>query len=102
MKAVSGNPDYKHVSTSFVERQNWTVRTNMRRYTWLSNGFSRKLENHAAAVALNYFANNVIKIHRTLRMSPAMAAGITDRLWSVEDLLALWEAYERRRKERAA
>src|SRR6266446_1958683 len=101
MKAVSGNPDFKHVSTSFVERQNWSVRTSMRRYTRLSNGFSRKLENHAAATALNYFAYNFIKIHRTLRMSPAMAAGITDRLWDVTDLVALWESYERR-TERAA
>jgi hypothetical protein len=87
---------------SFVERQNWTVRTTMRRYTRLSNGFSRKMENHAAATALNYFAYNFIKIHRTLRTSPAMAAGVTDRLWSVEDLVALWEAYEQRRAERAA
>jgi hypothetical protein len=82
--------------------QNWTVRGTMRRYTRLSNGFSRKLENHAAATALNYFAYNFIKIHRTLRTSPAMAAGVTDRLWSVEDLVALWEAYEQRRAERAA
>jgi len=102
MKAVSGNPDFKHVSTSFVERQNWTVRTSIRRYTRLSNGFSRKLENHAAAVALNYFVYNFIKIHRTLRMSPAMAAGVTDRLWDVNDLVALWEAYEERRAERVA
>ena len=58
--------------------------------------FSRKLENHAAAVALNYFAYNFIKIHRTLRMTPAMAAGVTDRLWDVADLLALWEQYQRR------
>ena len=101
MKPVSGNPDPKHVSTRFVERQNWTVRTTMRRYTRLSNGFSRKLENHAAATALNYFAYNFIKIHRTLRMSPAMAAGVTDRLWDVADLVALWKAYERR-AERAA
>jgi hypothetical protein len=101
MKPVSGNPDPKHVSTSFVERQNWTVRTTMRRYTRLSNGFSRKLENHAAATALNYFAYNFIKIHRTLRMTPAMAAGVTDRLWDVSDLVALWEQYERR-AERAA
>ena len=100
-KDVSGNPDPKHVSTSFVQRQNWSVRTSMRRYTRLSNGFSRKLENHAAATALNYFAYNFIKIHRTLRMSPAMAAGITDRLWDVTDLVALWESYERR-AERAA
>ena len=74
----------------------------MRRYTRLSNGFSRKLENHAAAVALNYFAYNFIKIHRTLRVSPAMAAGVETRLWSVEDLVILWEAYEQRRAERAA
>jgi hypothetical protein len=74
-----------------VKRQNWTVRTNMRRYTRLSNVFSRKLENHAAAVALDYFAHNLIKIHRTLRTSPAMAAGVADRLWDVADLAALWE-----------
>jgi hypothetical protein len=73
----------------------------MRRYTRLSNGFSRKMENHAAATALNYFAYNFIKIHRTLRMSPAMAAGVTDRLWEVSDLVTLGEAYERR-AERAA
>lgn len=102
MKEVSGRPDPKHVSTSFVERQNWTVRTNLRRYTRLSNGFSRKLENHAAAVALNYFSYNFIRIHRTLRISPAMAAGVETRLWSVEDLVGLWEAYELRRAERAA
>lgn len=84
IKEINGGPDPKRVSTSYVERQNWTVRTNMRRYTRLSNGFSRKLANHAATVALNYFAYNFIKIHRTLRISPAMAAGVTDRLWSVE------------------
>ncbi len=87
--------------TSFVERQNWTVRTTMPRYTRLSNSFSRKLANHAAATALNYFAYNFIKIHRTLRISPAMAARVTDRLWSVEDLVALGESYEQRRVERA-
>lgn len=90
MAAISGNPNPKHISTSFVERQNWSVRTAMRRYTRLSNGFSRKIENHAAAVALNYFAYNFIKIHRTLRISPAMAAGVTDHLWSVADLVDLW------------
>ncbi len=100
VRHVNGNPDPKHISTSFVERQNWTVRTKMRRYTRLSNGFSRKLQNHAAATALNYFAYNFIQIHRTLRTSPAMAAGVTDRLWDVNDLVALWESYETR--ERAA
>ena len=98
---IIGDPDPKHISTSFAERQNWTVRTNMRRYTRLSNGFSRKLENHAAAVALNYFAYNFIKIHRTLRISPAMAAGVTERLWDVPDLVAVWES-EERRYQRAA
>jgi len=94
-------PGPKHVSTSFVVRQNWTARTTMRRYTRLSNGFSRKLENHAAATALNYFAYNFIKIHRRLRMRPAMAAAVTNRLWDVNDLVALWGSYERR-AERAA
>lgn len=84
-----------------LNAKNWTVRTSMRRYTRLSNEFSRKLENHAAATALNYFAYNFIKIHRTLRMTPAMAAGVTDRLWDVSDLVALWEQCERR-AERAA
>jgi len=101
MKTVIGDPDPKHVSTSYVEGQNWTIRTNLRRYTRLSNGFSRKAKNYEAAVALNYFAYNFIKIHRTLRTSPAMAAGVTDRLWDVSGLVALWESYERE-AERAA
>jgi hypothetical protein len=78
-----------------------SINATLRRFTRLTNGFSRKLENHAAATALNYFAYNFIKIHRTLRMSPAMAAGVTDRLWDVNDLVALWEAYEQRRAEKA-
>jgi hypothetical protein len=88
-KVIVGRPEPEHVSTSFVERHNWTVRTSMRRYTRLSNGFSRKLENHAAAVALNYFVYNFVTIHRTLRMTPAMAAGVTTRLYDVSDLVAL-------------
>ncbi len=102
MKEVSGRPDPKHISTSFVDRQNWSVPTSIRRYTRLRNGFSRKMENHAAATALNYFAYNFVKIHNTLRMAPTMAAGVTDRLWNVEDLVALWETYEQQRAERAA
>ena len=100
-QVITSDPNRKHISTSYVERQNWTVRTNIRRYTRLSNGFSRKITNHFAAVALNYFAYNFIKIHSTLRVSPAMAAGVTDRLWSVDGLVALWES-EERRAERAA
>ncbi len=100
-KIISGNPDPDHISTSYAERQNWTARTNMRRYTRLSNGLSRKFENHAAAVALYYFAYNFVRIHRTLRMTPAMAAGVTDRLFEVSDLVGLLEA-EEREGERAA
>jgi hypothetical protein len=92
---VIGKPDANHISTSFVERQNWSVRTAMRRYTRLSNGFSRKIENHAAAIGLNYFVYNFIKIHRTLRVTPAMAAGVTDRLWDAGELVGLLEAEER-------
>ncbi len=88
-EVIKGTPNPKHISTSYVERQNWTVRTNMRRYTRLSNGFSRKLENHEAAVALNYFVDNFIRIHRTLRVTPAMAAGVTSKLWEVSDLVDL-------------
>lgn len=93
-EVIKGSPDKKHISTSFVERQNWTVRTNMRRYTRLSNGFSRKIENHAAAVSLQYFVYNFVRIHRTTRVTPAMAAGVTDRLWEVSDIVALLEAAE--------
>jgi IS1 family transposase len=102
MKPMLGTPDPEHASTSFVERQNWSLRTSVRRMTRLSNGFSRKASNHGAAIALNYFAYNFIKIHRTLRTSPAMAAGVTERLWDVEDLVALWESYERRSEREAA
>jgi hypothetical protein len=72
-----------------VERQNWTVRTTMCRYTRLSNGFSRKIENHMAAVALNYFAYNFCKIHTSLRMTPAMAAGVMTHLMDMSDLVAM-------------
>lgn len=66
-----------------------------RRYTRLTNAFSKKVDNHAAAIALNYFSYNFIKINRTLRVTPAMAAGVTDRLWDVADLVAAWEEDER-------
>jgi IS1 family transposase len=89
-----GDPDPAHVSTSFVERHNLSVRMTNRRYTRLTNAFSKKIENHSAAVALGYFAYNFIKIHRTLRCTPAMAAGVTTRLWEVSDLVALLEAEE--------
>jgi len=94
LEVIKGTPDPKHISTSYVERLNWSTRTSMRRYTRLSNGFSRKLENHEAAVALNYFAYNFIKIHRTLRVTPAMAAGVVDRLFDVADIVRLLEESE--------
>lgn len=85
---VEGNPDITHVSTSYVERQNLTMRMSMRRFTRLTNAFSKKLENHIHALALYFVFYNFTRIHKTLRMSPAMAAGVTDRLWSLEDVIA--------------
>jgi IS1 family transposase len=99
---ISGDPDPKHISTSYIERQNLSVRMTNRRFTRLTNAFSKKIENHIAAIAIGYFAYNFIKIHRTLRCTPAMAAGVTDRLWEVSDLVAAWEAAERRAERRAA
>lgn len=89
---VQGNPDMAHASTSYVERQNLTMRMHMRRFTRLTNGFSKKLENHANAIALHFAYYNFVRIHQTLRMSPAMAAGVTDRLWEMADLVAIVEA----------
>ena len=91
---VEGNPDKKHVSTSFVERNNLTMRMHMRRFTRLTNAFSKKMDNHGYAVALHMMYYNFIKIHGKLRCSPAMAAGVADRLWEVSDIVALLEAKE--------
>ena len=85
---VEGNPDIKHVSTSHVERQNLTMRMSMRRFTRLTNAFSKKLDNHIYALALYFTFYNFIRIHKSLKVTPAMAAGITDRLWGFEDVLA--------------
>jgi IS1 family transposase len=89
MKVVSGDPDPKHVSTSFVERQNLTMRMHMRRFTRLTNGFSKKVENHAHSVALHYMFYNYCRIHQTLKITPAMEAGLTDHVWSLEEVCAL-------------
>ena len=91
---VEGRPDPAHVSTSYVERQNLTVRMHVRRFTRLTNAFSKKVENHAYAVALHCVFYNFVRIHRTLRVTPAMAAGLTDRLWTVADIVGLLEAEE--------
>lgn len=84
-----GNPDPKHISTSFVERQNLTMRMHMRRFTRLTNAFSKKIEHHVASLAIHYMWYNFCRIHQTLRVTPAMAAGVTDRLWSVGDIVTL-------------
>jgi len=91
---VEGNPDPKHISTSFAERQNLTMRMHMRRFTRLTNGFSKKVEAHANAVALHFMYYNFVRIHASLRMTPAMAAGVTDKLWEIGDIVALIEAKE--------
>jgi len=84
-----GNPDEKHISTSYIERQNLMMRMGMRRFTRLTNAFSKKLENHIAAIAIHCMYYNFVRIHQTLRVTPAMAAGVTNRLWSIEDMIAL-------------
>jgi IS1 family transposase len=89
MKTVSGNPDPAHVSTSFVERQNLTMRMGMRRFTRLTNAFSKKAENHAAMVAIHFMYYNFGRIHKTLRITPAMAAGLADHVWSLEEIVLL-------------
>jgi IS1 family transposase len=89
MKTVIGNPDPKHVNTSFVERQNLTMRMGMRRFTRLTNGFSKKLENHAHMVALHFLFYNFGRIHKTLRVTPAMEAGLANHVWSFEEIASL-------------
>jgi len=93
-RRVEGDPDPRHVSTSYVERQNLTMRMHMRRFTRLTNGFSKKVEHHANAVALHFAYYNFVRVHKTLRMTPAMAAGVTDRLWEMSDLVGVLEAHE--------
>ena len=87
--AITGNPESKHISTSYVERQNLTMRMSMRRFTRLTNAFSKKIENHAAAVSLYFMYYNFVRIHQTLRTTPAMAAGVTTKLWEISDIVKL-------------
>lgn len=86
---VMGEPDTRHISTSYVERQNLTMRMQMRRFTRLTNAFSKKIENHIHSVALFYMHYNFGRIHQTIRVTPAMEAGISDHLWSIEDIVHL-------------
>ena len=92
---ITGNPRLKNISTSYVERQNLTMRMNMRRFTRLTNAFSKKVENHGHAIALHFMYYNFVRIHKTLRVTPAMAAGITTKLWEIEDLARLVETQEK-------
>lgn len=89
---IEGSPDPAHVSTSHVERANLTMRMANRRFTRLTNAFSKKFEDHVHMVAIYTVWYNFIKMHKTLRMTPAMAAGVTDKLWSMDDLVAMMDA----------
>jgi IS1 family transposase len=91
---VSGDPDVKHVSTSYAERNNLNIRMHSRRMTRLTNAFSKKMENHAHAMALHFLYYNFVRIHKTLKVTPAMAAGVTDRLWDVADMVGVLESWE--------
>jgi IS1 family transposase len=97
-REVTGEPDPKHISTSYAERQNLTMRMHMRRFTRLTNAFSKKVENHACAVALHSMYYNFVRLHQTLKVTPAMAAGVTDRLWEMGDVVDMLDAFEAKRK----
>ncbi|MGA7343496.1 MAG: IS1 family transposase [Terracidiphilus sp.] len=99
MKTVIESPDYEHVTTSYVERQNLAMRMQMRRFTRLTNGFSKKIEDHGHAVALHFMYYNLVRAHMTLRVTPAMEAGIAHHVWSMEELVSLLDT---KAKEKAA
>ncbi len=88
-KIIDGNPDPDHISTSYIERVNLTMRMGMRRFTRLTNGFSKKIENHSAAVAIHMMHYNFARIHKTLRVTPAIAAGVSDHVWELEEIANL-------------
>ena len=94
---ITGKPDRKGISTSMVERQNLTMRMSMRRFTRRTNAFSKKFENFEHAVALHFMYYNFCRIHQTLRVTPAMEAGVTDKLWNIEDIVKLVEEREHTR-----
>jgi IS1 family transposase len=95
VERVMGDPTPRHISTSYIERQNLTMRMSMRRFTRLTNGFSKKVENHAAAVALHYMHYNFARVHQTIRVTPAMQAGVSDHVWSIAEIVGLLEGAER-------
>jgi len=95
---VTGNPDPKHISTSYAERANLSMRMGMRRFTRLTNAFSKKVENHVYALSIYFMHYNFVRVHQTLRVSPAMAAGVSSKLWSMEDVVAVVDQWEMERK----
>lgn len=97
---ISGRPEPEDISTSFVERQNLTMRMRMRRFTRLTNAFSKNLENHCHAIALHFFHYNFIRSHQTLRMPPALKAHVTDHVWSLEELVELIDRHEAEENQR--
>jgi len=102
VQPVYGNPDPEHISTSYVERQNLTIRMGNRRFTRLTNAFSKKVENHTHQLAIHFFHYNYVRIHQTLRCSPAMEAKVTERLWSIEDMVGLLATEESGATDRVA
>jgi len=101
-KPITGRPDPAHISTSHAERQNLTMRMHMRRFTRLTNAFTKKAENHAHAVALHFMHYNFVRIHQTLRCTPAMAAGVTSHLWDIRSLVKIIEDGEAQRERKTA
>ena len=93
-KEAIGNPDAKHISTSYVERSNLSIRMSMRRFTRLTNAFSKKIEHHAASIAIYFTWYNMGRVHKTLKTTPAVAAGVADHVWSVDEMVNLLEAVE--------
>jgi len=100
-KIICGNPDREHINTSYVERQNLNMRMGIRRFTRLTNAFSKKLENHIHALSIYFLHYNFVRIHQTLRVTPAMAAGVTDTLWSLDDMVRIVDEWEASQKESA-
>ena len=92
---IAGDPDERHISTSYVERQNLTMRMSMRRFTRLTNAFSKKLDNHKAMIAMHYMHYNFARIHKTLRVTPAMEAGVSDHVWELAEIIAMADALPR-------
>jgi hypothetical protein len=100
-KIITGDPNMDHVSTSYIERSNLSTRMQVRRFTRLTNAFSKKLANHAAAFALYMMFYNFARVHQTLRITPAMAAGVSDHLWDIEEIVGLLEQQEKNQTKAA-